>query len=80
MYFSLIFALILTKALTQRLFFLFCGGILVRIRAIIEKKYLFGRALIRTRAKIEKNTTFGSALVRMRAKIETTHILFQGLG
>ena len=41
----------------------------VKIRAIIEKITLFGRALFRVRAKIKKKTPFfGRALVRVRAK------------
>ena len=43
---------------------------LVRIRAIIEKNTLCGRALERIRAKIEENTLFDRFLVRIRTKRE----------
>ena len=40
-----------------------------KLRAIIDKIILCGRALFRVRAKIKKkNTLFGRALVRVRAK------------
>ena len=57
-------------------------GLLVRVRAKIDKNTLFGRAF-RVRAKIEKNTLFGTTLVRIKSEIEKNTFLvglWLGLG
>ena len=54
-------------------------GLLVRVRAKIEKNTLLGRALVRVRAKIGKNTLFGTTLVRIKSEIEKKQPFFVGL-